>query len=61
MADQNLTAVERAADELQAATLRLRDEVTTAHAAGASPTDLAHAARVTRQTIYRWVAEGSSH
>lgn len=57
MADQ--TPVERAAGELQAASQRLREEVARAHAAGASPTDLAHAAGVTRQTIYRWVAEGS--
>lgn len=57
MADQ--TPVERAAGELQAASQRLREEVARAHAAGVSPTDLAHAAGVTRQTIYRWVAEGS--
>lgn len=37
--------------------VRVRGAVKAAHAAGATPTDLARAAEVTRPTIYRWLRE----
>lgn len=45
-----------AAAAAETAASRLRVEVVRAHAAGVAVTDLADAARVGRQTIYRWLA-----
>lgn len=52
----NLADVARLARESRDADQALRAAVAAAHGAGASVTDLATAADVTRQTIYRWVA-----
>lgn len=51
-----LDDVARLAGEHARAGERLRAAVAAAHAAGASVSDLARAGRVTRQTVYRWVA-----
>ena len=49
-------AVERAASRVEDATERLRREVIAARDAGVPIAELARAASVTRQTIYRWIA-----
>lgn len=55
-----MDAVRQSANDSEEAAQRLRAEVVRAHRLGVSVTELATAARVTRQTIYRWVAvEGS--
>ena len=36
---------------------RLRAAVREAHVAGVSPTELAHAAGIGRQTVYRWLRD----
>ena len=51
-----LESVTQAARESEASSARLREIVAQEHRAGTSPTDLAKAAGVTRQTIYRWLA-----
>jgi len=51
-----LERVEAAARASEAATARLRAEVVAAKRAGAKPAQLARAAKVTRQTIYRWLS-----
>lgn len=50
-----LAAVERAARKSQASTHALRLAVAKAVAAGATVTEAATAAGVTRQTVYRWL------
>lgn len=52
----SLEAVTQAARESVAASARLRASVVQAQQAGTSISDLAAAAGVTRQTIYRWIA-----
>lgn len=54
--DQAMWRVASAADDIEEATRRVRAAVAEAHKLGASPSDLALAAHVTRQTIYRWLA-----
>lgn len=50
-----LTRVADSARAQEAAMRTLRTDVAEAHAAGVAIADLARAARVTRQTIYRWL------
>jgi transposase-like protein len=52
----SIEAVTAAARESEAAAARLRQTVAEAKRDGVSITDLAEAAGVTRQTIYRWLA-----
>ena len=51
----SIRLVEAAARRAAAASTSVRDAVVAAHREGASVTDLAKEAGVTRQTIYRWI------
>lgn len=51
-----LARVKQAATEREVAEASLRVAIADSYTAGATPTDLARAAGVTRQTIYRWLA-----
>ena len=51
----SLHEVAAAAEALDQATSRLRDAVTAAYLDGATVADMAAAADVTRQTVYRWL------
>lgn len=55
-----LDAVVAAAEDLAAATARVKSAVAAARAAGIEVTAIASAADVTRQTVYRWAAESTS-
>ena len=51
----SLRRVAAAAETIEQATSQLRDAVTAAYLAGATVADVAAAADVTRQTVYRWL------
>lgn len=59
--EQAMWRVVNAADDIEDATRRVRAAVRDAHELGVSPSELALAAHVTRQTIYRWLATEDPH
>jgi len=61
MASEALTNVARAAGRQARAARALRQEVAAAHVAGEQVTDIAAAAEVGRQTVYRWLAMETQH
>ena len=56
----SLEAISRAAESAVSATAALRSAASDAHSAGEAVSDIAKAAGVTRQTIYRWISESAT-